>query len=429
MESLVLHIVTFFIYIFIMSNTNTGSGSGSGNGTMIPDLTKVKPVTEERRLELLALARSSRITWILEGIDKGSVTVKNSNNSKPHSITNTNTNIPISNILQHSFNYFTDVIGDKEYIHIDSLIPLASLDEFDVDMNMSLNQDEEQYIQYIDDTDPYCVFLNQLCQLSTSNIVKTMQQYILKCKTQISINISHSVIANRNNKSSTSTSTSNLSPISAPAVQTFLNQIYSQMSSNPMWKIKMIVDANANANGSSGVVDNQSKQQFECIKEHGEKFVHMKLYSLIRNSVDNITRDKQLLDKILTLNFITSEHLDIKSNPNPNQSWDKLLETPNQYLLQLSHRQCPNGKMECIKLWMAAVTRIIQQVASETSLHQHQTPPGADDYLSLLILSVQKCCQLACKETKSNANANANANSNKYEDFLHLYSTQMYLQS
>ena len=93
-----------------------------------PDLTKVKPVTEDRRLELLALARISRIQWVVEtanatlsSADKNVLPILTKNE-------NVTENIPISASIQEVLNYFTKVIGDNEYVSVNSLIPISFYD-------------------------------------------------------------------------------------------------------------------------------------------------------------------------------------------------------------------------------------------------------------------------------------------------------------
>ena len=195
-----------------------------------PDLTKVKPVTEDRRLELLALARISRIQWVVEtanatlsSADKNVLPILTKNE-------NVTENIPISASIQEVLNYFTKVIGDNEYVSVNSLIPISCYDEFETE------NDTDVIPEYNTNIDPFVQFVDKLRRPLATEIVKTMQLYLLKCKV-IPITSSNPTINNPFNKIENHQNSMNNKNITPTLVFQFLASIYTMMHQNPLWSV------------------------------------------------------------------------------------------------------------------------------------------------------------------------------------------------
>ena len=345
-----------------------------------PDLTKVIPVTEDRRLELLALARISRIQWVVE---TANTTLSSSDkNVLPILAKNENVaqNIPISSAIQEVLSYFTKVIGDNEYVSVNSLIPISCYDEFEVE------NDSDVIPEYNPNVDPFVQFIDKLRRPLATEIVKTMQLYLLKCKV-IPINTAtNSHTNNPFNKIENHQNSVNNKNITPTTVFQFLSTLYSMMRQNPLWC-------------------NETKIQYEITMEMCEKFISMKLYyTCFGADIEDESKDLQLHSRIASLQFLSPEHLDIRLLMNKTENeWLPLLQPCIHHLLEIDGKHCPNDKMLSIKKWGMSIALVIKELKEKESNHKtrstssitnsnsgHSQPPGADEFLSLLILTLQR---------------------------------------
>ena len=378
----------FFLY-FLSSCSQKVRQSESMSS--IPDLVNGKSVSEERRLELLALARASRIQWVLETLSSSDNTSTEKNILSILTKTEPGQNIiPISDSIQSIFNYFTDIIADHEFINIESMIPIACYDEFEYE-----NEKENEIpTSYDKDLDPYAIFIDKLRRPLAIDIVKQLQLYIIKCKSTPVLN------------------TLSAHPqLSSSALQSFLASVTNQCRSNALWS-------------------SQTPAEFEITKECIEKFVHIKVYFLVFGSEsEDDNHDSLLSRRIKSLDFLSPEHLDIKSllhhsvhgmpradtsgtnNKSSSSSsssdgessgpvhWSVLLQGPMCHLSDMEKRQCPNDKMACVKRWAAATMNLLNDLKSKAPQPKQRSgpgggrsaPPGADEFLSMLILTLQRC--------------------------------------
>lgn len=149
------------------------------------------------------------------------------------------------------------------------------------------------------------------------------------------------------------------------AVQQFLANMESAFRAHPLW---------------SGC----SEEELESAGEGLEKYVMTKLYSRVFASLpEDIKVDEQLSEKMaLVQQFIRPEHLDIKPPYQNETSWllaQKELQKINMF-------KAPREKIVCILNCCKVITNLLlnASVASDDS------PPGADEFLPVLIFVTLK---------------------------------------
>ena len=284
---------------------------------------------------------------------------------------NVTENIPISASIQEVLNYFTKVIGDNEYVSVNSLIPISCYDEFETE------NDTDVIPEYNTNIDPFVQFVDKLRRPLATEIVKTMQLYLLKCKV-IPITSSNPTINNPFNKIENHQNSMNNKNITPTLVFQFLASIYTMMHQNPLWSV-------------------ETKSQFEISMEMCEKFLSIKLYhTCFGADIEDEAKDNQLHARIASLQFLSPEHLDIRLLTNKVEiEWLPLLTPSMQYLIEMEHKRCPNDKMLCIKKWGMNIALLIKELKEKEQmqnglLKKSSQPPGADEFLSLLILSLQR---------------------------------------
>lgn len=122
-----------------------------------------------------------------------------------------------------------------------------------------------------------------------------------------------------------------------------------------------------------------SEEELESAGEGLEKYVMTKLSSRVFASVpDDVEVDKQLSEKIsLIQQFIRPENLDIKPAFQNETSWllaQKELQKVNSY-------RAPRDKLVCI----LNCCKVINNLLFNASMASNENPPGADEFLPVLI--------------------------------------------
>jgi hypothetical protein len=230
-------------------------------------------VSPERKLELLGLARRSRLQWILEAGGK------DFNRSQSLEDEKQNRKIPAAECLQAILNFLTDVVSDGEIIGVESLAPHECLDE-DHDMNLPIPK-------YDGSVPPYAVFLEKLKHPHAIDIVKSMQQFTLAIENRF---------RDRENSSlSEYSSDGAFENEVADEIRTFLEKLHVIMRENEIWTC-------------------ESFPQWEATMESSEKFLYVKLYdSLFATNILDAEKDVTLHERVKSLAFLSPEHLDMKS--------------------------------------------------------------------------------------------------------------------
>ncbi|RVW19813.1 Vacuolar protein sorting-associated protein 9A [Vitis vinifera] len=139
-----------------------------------------------------------------------------------------------------------------------------------------------------------------------------------------------------------------------------------------------------------------SEEELESAGEGLEKYVMTKLYTRVFASVpDDSKLDEQLFEKIgLVQQFIRPEQLDIKTTFQNETSWllaQKELQKINMY-------KAPRDKLVCI----LNCCKVINNLLLNASIASNEDPPGADEFLPVLIYvtlkvrSLHDCLNLFC---------------------------------
>uniref|UniRef100_A0A7N0VBR2 VPS9 domain-containing protein n=2 Tax=Kalanchoe fedtschenkoi TaxID=63787 RepID=A0A7N0VBR2_KALFE len=144
------------------------------------------------------------------------------------------------------------------------------------------------------------------------------------------------------------------------AVQDFLSNMERAFREHPLW---------------AGC----SVEELDCAGEGLEKYVMTKLFTHVFASLpDDLEVDRQLSDKMALLQqFIRPENLDIKPNFRNEASWliaQKELQKINMY-------KSPRDKLACI----LSCCKVINNILLHASMSSDENPPGADEFLPVLI--------------------------------------------
>ncbi|KAK7410564.1 hypothetical protein VNO78_01437 [Psophocarpus tetragonolobus] len=144
------------------------------------------------------------------------------------------------------------------------------------------------------------------------------------------------------------------------AVQAFLAKMEADFRAHPLW---------------AGC----SEEELESAGEGLEKYVMTKLFSRVFASLpDDVKLDDQLSEKMaLIQQFVRPENLDIKPAFQNESSWllaQKELQKINMY-------KAPRDKLVCI----LNCCRVISNLLLNASVASKENPPGADEFLPVLI--------------------------------------------
>lgn len=307
-----------------------------------------------RRIELLQIARKTRIRWVFEGKDPkdilnnssntDSVNI-NDNNTQETSIINRNSSkvpiqlsdeikyhIPASECIQNVINFLNEMVDDDEIYDMTTLISdsLECDDDVlediissnDIDNNLVhdnnsikttiINNSNSLYaIQY-----PYLYnqFVSKLILPQAIDTTKSIQQFVFKffkeydqSKTKLNLTIEQSLFEITTNDDDDHTNNPNnftnsitIADIDeeylnwSNQIWLFLDHIYGQMQGCIIW-------------------NNETIEDFEKTKIYCEKFLFKKLHSLLyaADGNDDMMHEKTK-ERIHSLSFLTAEHLDIK---------------------------------------------------------------------------------------------------------------------
>lgn len=144
------------------------------------------------------------------------------------------------------------------------------------------------------------------------------------------------------------------------AVQEFLAKMEADFRAHPLW---------------AGC----SEEELESAGEGLEKYVMTKLFTRVFASLpDDVKHDEELSEKMaLVQQFIRPENLDIKPNFQNETSWllaQKELQKINMY-------KAPRDKLVCI----LNCSKVISNLLLNASIASNENPPGADEFLPVLI--------------------------------------------
>ncbi|XP_072992489.1 vacuolar protein sorting-associated protein 9A-like [Typha latifolia] len=122
-----------------------------------------------------------------------------------------------------------------------------------------------------------------------------------------------------------------------------------------------------------------SEEELESAGEGLEKYVMTKLFNRVFASVpEDVTSDEELFEKMALLRqFVRPENLDIKPEFQNETSWllaQKELQKINMY-------KAPRDKLVCI----LNCCKVINNLLLNVSISSNENPPGADEFLPVLI--------------------------------------------
>ncbi|CEM33556.1 unnamed protein product [Vitrella brassicaformis CCMP3155] len=118
-------------------------------------------------------------------------------------------------------------------------------------------------------------------------------------------------------------------------------------------------------------------------REGLEKFVLIKLHHrLFRCEASDEAEDKRLHDHLSRLQWLSFEHLDVPALP------EEGLELAINELRKVEQYKSPRDKLVCILNTCMVITNVIQDANTHSS--GRTTPPGADDFLPVLIYVLVK---------------------------------------
>ncbi|KAK3263739.1 hypothetical protein CYMTET_27472 [Cymbomonas tetramitiformis] len=144
--------------------------------------------------------------------------------------------------------------------------------------------------------------------------------------------------------------------------QEFMTSSEGSFRTNPLWR-------------------NASEEEIEAAGEGLEKYLMTKLYArTFAVTEEDKKEDAAVYNRTVALAFMRPEHLDIPLHYRNEQCWllaQKELQKINQY-------KAPRDKLVCILNCCRVISNLLNVSADENS------PPGADDFLPVLIYVVMK---------------------------------------
>lgn len=370
-------------------------------------------MNDQRKLELLQIARRSRIKWVLDArdhestnctdaqLESAAAAASNSDCSSSSHVGSSSSSvseqlkarIPVSECLQTALNYLSEVIDDGERYDVQTIIDsCVDWDEYGDDSDENPHDGVEPAASY-----SYNAFVHQLALPAATDIVKAMQQFIVKFGSEyeqsradrarapesgVRNNVSYAMMGlSEGDDNGTDHNWSN-------RIFEFLEHLWARMSSCPLW------------DGAT----------LEVAKGCAEKFVFKKLHVfLFLTDYNDDSVNERTMERIESLSFLTPEHLDIKcirqlhrrrqervrvgasssSIHDPSYSKDFLddvLKQPVGALLEMSKCFCPQDKLMCIKRCAVSIAQLLKESRADSS-----SLPGADELLPMMIFTI-KCC-------------------------------------
>ena len=354
------------------------------------------------------------------------------------------TQLPANETLQKLMNFLTDIVDDGERFDVGTLNIADGEDLSGANPSEDLDAD---IITIRTPMGQFDLFLNKLLQLQAVEFVKSLQHFV--SKVTASVWRSRKDVAALNKlkaAASGSFSTDHLATLTmsssiasrlsaaeelnlgelASIVWSYLDELLLQMKQSPLWM-------------------EESSVQFEQTSKHCERFLFKQLHSSLCAASSVAADDQRTHDRISSLQFLSAEHLDIRSfqyllddsaDP-PGSSSDPgasgapgreaaVLAEAVQHLRELENARCPEDKLLCVRNCSVAIaqvkhfglscicihTCILAYVHIHTCLHTqllktaHQrkserqatlrpitttSTPGADELLPVMILTI-KCC-------------------------------------
>ena len=380
-----------------------------------------------RRTELLQIARRSRIKWVLEAKDvdnNSSVTnqeQKAAAKLAPTVSDSLKSKIPAAECIQNVLNFLSEIVDDGEECDVSTII--AGLIDYD---DYADEENGTQMVIQSDRPDTYNGFLNKLILPSSTEIVKSMQQFVTKFYSDYQTAMAAALGQPVSTASSIAAADGSDEEFQSwsSRIWVFLDHVFEQMKASPVWA-------------------QENNVCFEASKAHCEKLLFSKLHPLLfASDVEDVVQNDRTKERIDSLGFLTTEHLDIKcvrnlremhllskqksdsgsnhnntinssnnsnshthhhnkvgngvskGNSSNNKDYGQVhdddflkevLQQPMQYLADLATAKCPQDKLLCIKRCTQSIAQLLKGCRSDGSL------PGADELLPMMIYTIKTC--------------------------------------
>lgn len=315
-------------------------------------------------------------------------------------------------------NFLTDIVDDGERFDV------GTLNISDVEDLSGTNPSEDldaDIITIRNPMGPFDLFLNKLLQLQAVEYVKSLQHFVSKVtasvwrsrkdvaalsklKAATSGHSSTDYLATLTMSSSIASRLSGADELNlgelASIVWSYLDELLLQMKQSPLWL-------------------EESAQQFEQTSKHCERFLFKQLHSSLSAASSVAGDDQRTHDRISSLQFLSAEHLDIRSfqylledsaePPDPGAGGAPgreatVLAEAVQHLRELENARCPEDKLLCVRNCSVAIAQLLKTAhqrkselqaalrpATATSTATSASTPGADELLPVMILTI-KCC-------------------------------------
>ena len=315
--------------------------------------------------------------------------------------------------------FLTDLVDDGERIDIGTL---HIADEEDLNGPNSPEDLDAETITIRNPIGPFDLFLNKLLQVQAMEFVKSLQHFVSKVTTSVwrsrkdvaalsKLKATASGHSSSDHLASLALSSNIASRLSsaeelnlgelAATVWGYLDELLVQMKQSPLWV-------------------EETTQQFELTSKHCERFLFKQLHSSLSAAASVAGDDQRTHDRISSLQFLSAEHLDIRSfqyllddsADAPPSSTDRgadgaqsreatVLAEAIQNLRELEYASCPEDKLLCVRNCSVAIAQLLKIAHQRKSeLQANLRPaatkgitstPGADELLPVMILAI-KCC-------------------------------------
>lgn len=319
--------------------------------------------------------------------------------------------VPAAECVQQVLDFFHDLLPDDvEAVDVDQL--LLSVQDTDVEEDLRNFQETAGSGSLSE----YDLFLRKLLLPQAAHIVKLLQQFVLKTQSRyrnlqllpmsaFGVNTTKTAHDKHSNERSSS---SEHGPLTAAEVWEFIDHVCQVMQETELWAsgpgsstltsvaaLAQLPASTATTSGSTTLLPLDP-----AVEVFVERFVFRKIGDyLFAGDKDEARKNQLTAKRIQALQFVTAEHLDIRSLEGYSAAEiAELISSSSNALAMLSQRSAPSDKVACLRSCCQQVALLLKQLKMKrdnlSSSHQNGNAlaslPGADELLPMMIYVVLK---------------------------------------
>lgn len=314
--------------------------------------------------------------------------------------------VPAAECVQQVLDFFYNLLtDDMEAIDVDQL--LLSVQDTDAEEDLR-NFQETVGSGTLSDFD---LFLRKLLLPQAAHIVKLLQRFVLKIQSRyrnlqllptsvFGLNMQNTAHDKSNNEKSSYGN----GPLKADEVWDFIDHICQAMQESELWASgpgsSILSPAKAFAKLPAGSTVTSRTSMLLPLDSSVEVFVERFVFRKIGDYIfagdkAEAQKNQQTEQRIQTLQFVTAEHLDIRSFEGYSEAKiAELIFSSSAALGMLTQHSAPSDKVVCLRNCCQQVALLLKQLKMErdksSSGNAFASLPGADELLPMMIYVVLK---------------------------------------